>query len=51
MDAKLYFWSELLKIDYLLPTIPKLGSYKIGLNLAVTPKRLKDGYVEKVVRE
>jgi len=51
MDAKLYFWSELLKIDYLLPTIPKLASYKIGLNLAVTPRRLRDKYVEKVVRE
>lgn len=51
MDTKLYFWSELLKIDSILPTIPKLGSYKIGLNLAVTPQRLKYGYVDKVVKE
>lgn len=51
MDTKLYFWSELLKIDSLLTTIPKLGSYKIGLNLAVTPRRLRNGYVDKIVKE
>ena len=35
---KIYFWSEFLKFEYLIPIIPKLGSYKIGLNLAITPK-------------
>jgi len=48
---KLYFWSELLKLECLLPMLPKLGSYQIGLNLAVTPRRLKEKYIETVVKE
>jgi len=51
MDANLYFWSELLKVEHLIPVIPKLSSYEIGLNLAVTPRRLRNKYIEKVVKE
>ena len=49
LDAKYYFWSEFLKFDYLIPIIPKLGSYKIGLNLAITPKKLSR--VSSIVKE
>jgi hypothetical protein len=40
MNEKIFFWSELLKFKFLKPVIPKLNSYNIGLNLAITPKRL-----------
>lgn len=49
MDAKLYFWSELLKFEFLKPVIPKLGSYDIGLNLAITPKKLTK--VQDIVKD
>ncbi len=46
---KIYLWSEFLKFEYLIPIIPKLGSYNIGLNLAITPKKLSR--VNDVVKE
>jgi len=46
---KIYFWSEFLKFEYLIPIIPKLGSYEVGLNLAITPKKLSR--VSNVVKE
>lgn len=40
MKVKYCFWSELLHPNLLIPCVQKLGSYDIGLNLAITPKRL-----------
>ncbi len=40
MNANLFFWSEFLNLDTLKLIIPKLGSYQVGLNLAITPRRL-----------
>ncbi len=40
VKIKVCFWSELLNPKWLIPCVQKLGSYDIGLNLAVTPQRL-----------
>lgn len=39
MKYELNYWSELLKYEYLFPIIPKLGSYEVGLHLAVRPDK------------
>ena len=41
MNGKIYFWSELIRPNLLKPFLEKLGTYKYGLNLAITPKRLE----------
>jgi len=42
VKGKLYFWSELITPTLLKPFLEKLGTYEFGLNLAITPKRLKE---------
>ena len=49
MPLSIYFWSELLPFENLIPVIPKLGSYEMGLNLAITPQKAKK--VRSVVKE
>lgn len=41
MRYALNYWAELLKYEYLLPVIPKLGSYEVGLHLAVRPDKVE----------
>ncbi|MFX0039959.1 MAG: hypothetical protein ACFFCY_17910 [Promethearchaeota archaeon] len=42
MSLKIYFWSELLRPKLLIPFLEKIGNYNFGLNLAITPNRLKE---------
>ncbi|MHA1732473.1 MAG: hypothetical protein ACTSU5_11050 [Promethearchaeota archaeon] len=41
LKYELNLWSELVKYDYLLPVIPELGSYEVGLHLAVRPDKIR----------
>ena len=49
MNTKIYFWSELLPFEKLLPVIPKLGNYTFGLNLAINPNKYR--MVNPLVKE
>ena len=49
MNANLFFWSEFLDLESLKQVIPSLGSHKVGLNLAITPRRLSR--IGSVVKE
>ncbi|MHA1147319.1 MAG: hypothetical protein ACTSR8_03650 [Promethearchaeota archaeon] len=49
MTTKIYFWSELLSFEKLLPVIDKLANYKFGLNLAITPQKFNN--VNVIVNE
>ena len=41
MNGKVYFWSELIRPKLLKPFLEEIGNYKFGLNLAISPDRLK----------
>jgi len=49
MRPTLFFWTEFLDLNILKRIISKLGSYNIGLNLAITPKRLSK--ITPIVKE
>jgi len=41
MNVKIYFWSELLRPKLIIQFLERIGNYNFGLNLAITPDRIK----------